>query len=88
MWRKQWYLHITDYKEKYQSTLLLSHLDDQAAVKGVRLKNKYDRAMVVSDQYYNSHAKVIAACIRKVGALPVARVGGLRGVKFLQDVRS
>ena len=50
--------------------MLLNHLDGLATGKIVGLENNYDRAMVALDQYYNNCAKIIAACMKEVKALP------------------
>ena len=42
-------LHITDYKEKYRSTMLLKHLDELATGKILGLENNCNRAMVALD---------------------------------------
>ena len=61
-------LHITNYKEKYWSTMLLNHLDRLAVSKIRGLKNNYGRAMAALDQYYNNHAMIIAACMKEIKA--------------------
>ena len=51
VWQKQWRSHITDYKEKYWSTMLLNHLDKLASEKIVILENNYNKAMNALDHY-------------------------------------
>ena len=59
-----------DYDEKYQSTMLLNHLDNIALEKIIGQKNDYDRAMAPLDQYNNNCLKIIAACMKEIKALP------------------
>ena len=49
IWRKLWMSHITDYKAKYWSTMLLNHLDELAAWKTIGLENDYGKAMAALD---------------------------------------
>ena len=46
--------HITDYEVKYQSMMLLNHLDELAAEKIIGLKSNYERALAALDHYYNN----------------------------------
>ena len=51
VWQKQWRSHITDYEEKYWSTMLLNHLDKLASEKIVGLENNYDKVMNAQDHF-------------------------------------
>ena len=68
VWRKQWDILITDYPERYRSTLLYDHMDKFAQTKFIGFESDYNKTLQCLKDFYGDKVKVVAHVMKEVNS--------------------
>ena len=80
IWKDQWEKMIEEYPEKWQSQVLLDHLDETAKSKLIGCETNYEEAMKTLTAFFGDRTKVISCVQRQVNGMRTIVPGDYEGL--------
>ena len=79
-WKEKWESLISEYDEKYHTTLLEKHLDEAARSRYVGWENNYAESMKRLTAFYGDKIKIVQYAMKEVRSANLIQVGDYRNL--------